>query len=123
MKKTLFLASIAAWIFNPVMASVTYSDFGMSFVDSANKVYYEGGGHFIVQSGGVTELDLTIDLDSFYCIAFFGLREECQLNEGNARISRRVSAESPRSTRHEKGHQMPAGGLSCFRWASVRLAD
>lgn len=66
MKKTLFLASIAAWIFNPVMASVTYSDFGMSFVDSANKVYYEGGGHFIVQSGGVTELDLTIDLDSFY---------------------------------------------------------
>lgn len=66
MKKTLFLASIAAWIFNPVMASVTYSDFGMSFVDSANKVYYEGGGHFIVQSGGVTELDLTIDLDLFY---------------------------------------------------------
>lgn len=57
------------------------------------------------------------------CIAFFGLRKKSQLNEGSARISRRVSAESPRSTRHEKGHQMPAGGLSCFRWVSVQLAD
>lgn len=64
-----------------------------------------------------------VEHHSNICIAFFGLREECQLNEGNARISRRVSAESPRSTRHKKGHQMPAGGLSCFRWVSVRLTD
>lgn len=75
------------------------------------------GGGFIAQqvrggdsvAGGGGELQ-------HWCIAFFGLREKSQLNEGNARISRRVSAESPRSTRHEKGHQMPAGGLSCFRW-------
>ena len=65
MKRTLFLTALAAWLYNPASASVTYNDFGLSFVDTTNNIYYEGGGHFVVQSGDATKVELTIDLDKF----------------------------------------------------------
>ncbi len=71
MKRTLFLTALAAWLFNPVMADVTYDDFGLSFPDHENNVYYDGNGTFYVQSGDgsahlETKVSLTLDLAKYY---------------------------------------------------------
>lgn len=63
MKKTLFIASLAAYLMGAA-SGATYTELTSAWSDEANHVIYNGKGYFAVESGSSTSVDLTIDLDS-----------------------------------------------------------